>query len=415
MSRGKSEEAFEASRPSFGAHVHQRHAQSGRLLTAKLIYNRFHLLVYDQRSAWPSCTVHDVNSLKMEISVRVLMSRPVWFPAHLLGCIATRTLRNLVLVWFNTNRWMRNSPHPHPSRSDSTLFPLPLAGWAHSLRGIMFCLGEPSPASLRCSRQRKRILPHVKPAPHRFSHSPSLSITGILRDSLMLTPASCRQCNQSCDIEAVGYRNVNAVCHLKWQNKDFIHRWWLQAKTQPACRITQHEITNCHYRLLILLKSDALLTGRTQEVITKASLCLACGQCHEAVFVIVVSSKDGPVRCDVNLCMATSHVYMFCCAQQMQALKYNIGMLLQHPLYKYKRNRVIRTVTILDVQWKKSRSFLARVLKLTAESLFALRPFCYMAFMFCQESKLKEKKRKKGKKYNLRQGISVLWDCRCPL
>ncbi len=46
---------------------------------------------------------------------------------------------------------------------------------------------------------------------------------------------------------------TSRLCYLKWQDKDFIHRWWwLQAGAQPAWRITQCEITNCHYRSLIL-------------------------------------------------------------------------------------------------------------------------------------------------------------------
>lgn len=65
---------------------------------------------------------------------------------------------------------------------------------------------------------------------------------------------------------------------------------------------------------------------------------------------------------------------------------------------KKKRNRVIRTVTILDVQWKKSRSFFALILKLKAECCV-----CSSAFILCGSYvlpgvQIKRKKRKKGKK-----------------
>lgn len=68
---------FVASRPLFGAPVQQRHAQSGRLLKAKLIYRRSHLLLSDKRnSSMAILYVCDVilgqNALKMEMSVRVL-------------------------------------------------------------------------------------------------------------------------------------------------------------------------------------------------------------------------------------------------------------------------------------------------------------------------------------------------------
>lgn len=59
---------------------------------------------------------------------------------------------------------------------------------------------------------------------------------------------------------------------------------------------------------------------------------------------------------------------------------------------------VIRTVTILDVQWKKSRSFFALVLKLKAEGCV-----CSSAFILCgpyilSGVQMKRKKKKKRKK-----------------
>lgn len=71
---------------------------------------------------------------------------------------------------------------------------------------------------------------------------------------------------------------------------------------------------------------------------------------------------------------------------------------LQHLPHKYKRNRGIRTVTILDVQWKKSRSSFALVLNLKAESLICSSAFMLFGPYVLSGVKLKRKKKKKRKK-----------------
>lgn len=64
------------------------------------------------------------------------------------------------LAWFSPNQWMRNlfSPPPPPWVTRPFLFAL--LSWALSLRGIVFCLRNLSPASLCCARQGEAVLPH---------------------------------------------------------------------------------------------------------------------------------------------------------------------------------------------------------------------------------------------------------------
>lgn len=81
-----------------------------------------------------------------------------------------------------------------------------------------------------------------------------------------------------------------------------------------------------------------------------------------------------------------------------KGLRYNVGMLLQPPLHKYKRNRVIRTVTILDVQWKKSTSVFALVLKLNAESLCVSSAFMLYGPYVLSAVQMKRKKKEKKEK-----------------
>lgn len=143
------------------------------------------------------------------------------------------------------------------------------------------------------------------------------------------------------------------------------------------------------------------IEGKHRTVILKLLYVLPCEHCHGAPFkLILVSTKS--VRCELlNLYGYISCRYIVVPNKSnIKGPRYNSGMLLQPPLYRYERNRVIRTVTILDVQWKKSRSFFALVLKLKAECCVCSSAFILYGPYVLSGVQMKRKKKEKKEKKN---------------
>lgn len=153
--------------------------------------------------AWPSCTYTVIHLEKMRLKWRCpcasWLSRPLRFPAHLLGCIATRTLRNLDFVWFNANRWMRNFPPPPPPPGVTRPFFFSSALLDGPSASEASCFVSETRLQHPCAvrGKEKPVLPPPT-EPSRAASSPyCLSITVILRNSYISTPASFRKCNQT--------------------------------------------------------------------------------------------------------------------------------------------------------------------------------------------------------------------------
>lgn len=100
------------------------------------------------------------------------LSRGLKFTAHLLCCIATRTLRNFDLPdSIQTNRCVISLRSPPPLWVTRP-FSLPSSRWALSLRGIMFCLRNPSRASFAAPGRERQYAPITVLKQHAASVSP---------------------------------------------------------------------------------------------------------------------------------------------------------------------------------------------------------------------------------------------------
>lgn len=89
---------------------------------------------------------------------------------------------------------------------------------------------------------------------------------------------------------------------------------------------------------------------------------------------------------------------IFILASNTKAPRQYSHMMLRDRPGKYGRKRGIRTVTILDVQSKKSRSFFALVLKLEAECCVCSSAFILYSPCLLSEVQIKRKKKKKKRK-----------------
>lgn len=163
--------------------------------------------------------------LKMAMSGRgliVLPSRPRRFPAHLLGCIATRTVKNLDFVWFKgcvifshptPSLRVTRPPHTHPSFD---LLDGPSASEAScfvSQASLQHPCAAPS--------QRSRL-----PPPAYLEHPcvfPSPSLLSCTTSNIKLNLSSF---GNACDATfRMWSYTVKSQCYLKWQDGVFLQRW----------------------------------------------------------------------------------------------------------------------------------------------------------------------------------------------